>query len=320
MFILYLGPYFLFFTLDFPGWAKLLLAIVMGIGMAGVGMNVMHDANHGAYSSHTWINKFLGASMYILAGNVYNWQIQHNHLHHGYTNIHDHDEDMDAGRVIRFSRHAELKRYHRFQHYYAWILYGLLTINWVVNADFAQTKRYLKRGLGYKGNPPTYRRQWSTLIGTKLLYIGIWIVIPIVFFTIPWWQVLLGFCIMHYVAGFILSIIFQLAHMVGDADMPLPDETGSMKNTWAIHQLYTTVNFATNNWLITWYTGGLNRQIEHHIFPNVCHEHYPIIAKFVKKTAWWSGLPYHEYDSFWQAIVAHGSYLKQMGQKPVVTI
>ena len=168
MFSMYLVPYFLFLTLDMPGWIQLLLTFVMGVGMAGVGMNVMHDGNHGSFSSKKWVNKLMGGSIYILAGNVYNWQVQHNVLHHTYTNIHGHDEDMEAGRVLRFSKHGEWHKHHKFQHYYSFILYGLLTINWVITADITQMKRYIKRKLSYgKLQSPT--KQWSTLVITKII-------------------------------------------------------------------------------------------------------------------------------------------------------
>ena len=246
MFSLYLAPYFLLLSLDFPWWAQLLMAVIMGVGMAGVGMNVMHDANHGAYSSKKWINKIMGSSMYILAGNVYNWQVQHNVLHHTYTNIHGHDEDLEAGRILRFSQHSKWYKLHKFQHYYSIFFYGLLTLNWVLTSDFLQTKRYLAQKLAY-GKLPSTVKQWSVLIITKMIYASVWIVLPILFFNIAWWKILIGFFIMHYVAGLILSIVFQLAHVVEEADMVLPDPSGTMKNTWAIHQLFTTVNFSTKN-------------------------------------------------------------------------
>jgi len=317
MFSLYLTPYFLLLTLDFPTWAQLLFTVVMGVGMAGVGMNVMHDANHGSYSSKKWINKVMGGSMYILAGNVYNWQVQHNVLHHTYTNIHGHDEDMEAGRVIRFSKHAKWRRFHKFQQYYSVLLYGLLTFNWAITTDFKQTRRYLSKKLSY-GKLPKPITQWSILIITKLIYMGVWIVIPILFFNIAWWKILIGFFIMHYVAGLILSVVFQLAHIVEDTDMPLPDETGSMKNTWAIHQLFTTVNFSTKNKVVNWFTGGLNHQVEHHIFPNISHVHYSKISEIVRETALEFNLPYHEYKTTRGAIIAHFKYLKQMGLKPAI--
>lgn len=318
MFTLFLSPYFLMLTLDLPTWAQILLTIVMGVGMAGVGMNVMHDANHGAYSSKKWINKLMGSSMYILAGNVYNWQVQHNVLHHTYTNIHGHDEDLDAGRVIRFTKHAKWHRLHKFQHYYSVFLYGLLTFNWMVTTDFKQTRRYLSKKLAY-GKLPKPAAQWSLLVVTKILYVSIWIVIPILFFNIAWWKILIGFFLMHYVAGIILSIIFQLAHIVEDTAKPLPDPSGTMKNTWAIHQLFTTVNFSTKNKLMNWFTGGLNHQVEHHIFPNISHVHYTKISKIVKETAQEFNLPYHEYKTTRKAIIAHFKHLKEMGEKPMVT-
>lgn len=315
MFSLYLTPYFLLLTLNVPTWAQILFTIIMGVGMAGVGMNVMHDANHGSYSSKKWINKLMGSSMYILAGNVYNWQVQHNVLHHTYTNIHGHDEDMEAGRVIRFSKHAKWRRFHKFQQYYSVLLYGLLTFNWAITTDFKQTKRYLAKKLAY-GKLPKPITQWSILIITKLIYMGIWIVIPILFFNIAWWKILIGFFIMHYVAGLILSIVFQLAHIVEDTEMPLPDKTGNMKNTWAIHQLFTTVNFSTKNKIVNWFTGGLNHQVEHHIFPNISHIHYSKISEIVKQTTTEFNLPYYEYKTTRSAIVAHFKHLKKMGLKP----
>lgn len=296
-------------------WLQLLLTIVIGIGMAGVGMNVMHDGNHGSYSSKEWLNKIMGASIYILAGNVYNWKVQHNVLHHTYTNIHGHDEDLDAGRIIRFTEHAEWRGFHRFQHYYSVFLYGLLTLNWAITTDFKQMRNYLKRKLSY-GKYPNPAKEWSVLIITKLIYLSIWIVLPMLILDIAWWKVLIGFFAMHYTAGLILSIVFQLAHVVEETEMPQPSDDGSMKNTWAIHQLFTTANFSTKNRIVNWFTGGLNHQVEHHIFPNISHIHYTNISKIVKQTAREYGLPYNEYKTTRQAIISHFRHLRDLGKKP----
>ncbi|TXE09324.1 acyl-CoA desaturase [Gelidibacter salicanalis] len=317
MFSMFLTPYFLILTLNLPSWAMLLLTIVMGIGMAGVGMNVMHDGNHGAFSNKEWVNRLMGSSIYILAGNVYNWKVQHNVLHHTYTNIHGHDEDLEAGRILRFSKHAEWHKHHKFQHYYSVLLYGLLTINWAITTDYLQMKRYLKRKLSY-GKFPNPRTEWSKLVISKIIYVSIWIVLPLVLTDIPWWQVLLGFFIMHYVAGLILSVVFQLAHVMEDAEMPLPEENGTMKNSWAIHQLENTINFGTKSKIVNWFTGGLNHQVEHHIFPHISHVHYTKISKIVKETALEFNLPYKEYKTTRMAIVAHFRYLKEMGINPAL--
>ncbi len=317
MFSLFLVPFILLLTItSIPGWLQILMVIVSGFGMAGVGMNIMHDANHDSFSSKKWVNKLMGSSMYILAGNVYNWKVQHNVLHHTYTNIHEHDEDMEAGRIIRFSEHAPWYKVHKYQHIYSVFLYGLLTINWAITTDFKQMSRYLKRKLSY-GAFPNPKVEWTKLIISKLLYYSLWIVLPLVI-GYAWWQVLIGFLIMHYTAGIILSIVFQLAHIVPTAITPLPDETGSMKNTWAIHQLFTTANFAPTNRFVSWYTGGLNHQVEHHIFPHISHIHYGNIAKIVKETTKDFNLPYNEYKTMTLAVVEHFKHLAELGKKPTL--
>ncbi|MDL2145019.1 MULTISPECIES: acyl-CoA desaturase [Flavobacterium] len=314
LFAVFLTPYFLILTLNMPFWAQLLLNILMGVGMAGIGMNVMHDGNHGSYSSKSWINKIMGGSIYVLAGNVHNWQVQHNVLHHTYTNIHGHDEDLDAGRIIRFTQNAEWRRFHKFQHYYSFFLYGLLTFNWALTTDFKQMKDYIKRKLSY-GAPQSPTKLWTVLVITKIIYILIWIALPMILGVI-WWKVVIGFFVMHYTAGLILSIVFQLAHVVEETSNPVPNEDGEIENTWAIHQLYTTANFAPKNKVVNWFTGGLNHQIEHHIFPNISHIHYGKIAEIVKQTAIECNLPYHEFKTMRGAVLAHYRHLRDLGIKP----
>lgn len=317
MFTVMLTPYVLILTIPMSQWMQLLLAIVIGVGMAGVGMNVMHDGNHGSFSSKKWVNSIMGGSIYILAGNVYNWQVQHNVLHHTYTNIQGYDEDIDAGRIIRFSKNANWQKMHKYQKYYSVFLYGLLTINWVITTDFKQSSRYLKRGLSY-GKFPNKTKHWTGLAIAKIIYVLLWVVIPMVVLSLVWWKILIGFFVMHYVAGLILSLTFQLAHVMPDTDMPVPDKDGNMENTWAVHQLLTTANFAPKNKVVGWFTGGLNRQIEHHLFSNISHIHYKKLAKIVKETAQEFQLPYHEYKTTRRAIISHFQQLAELGKKPVM--
>jgi linoleoyl-CoA desaturase len=302
MLTLFLAPYVLILTLDINQWFKLLLSVVIGIGMAGVGMNVMHDGNHESYSTKKWINKLMGGTIYILSGNVYNWKVQHNVLHHTFTNIHGHDEDLEAGEIIRFSKHSRWKKHHKFQHLYSVVLYGLLTLKWSLSSDFLQMKRYLKRKLSY-GKFPNPNKEWFMLVFTKILYMGMWIIIPMLILDLAWWKILIGFIVMHYTAGIILSVIFQLAHVVEETEMPLPDETGTMDTTMPIHQLFTTANFATKNRFMNWFTGGLNHQVEHHIFPHISHVHYTKISNIVRDTAREFNLPYKEYKTTRKAIM-----------------
>ncbi len=315
MFSLFIIPLVLLLSVDMPHWVQLLLTVVIGVGMAGVGMNVMHDANHDSFSSKKWVNKLMGSSIYILAGNVYNWQVQHNVLHHTYTNIKGYDEDIDAGRIIRFSKNSEWLKIHKYQKYYSFFLYGLLTINWAITTDVKQMSKYLKRKLSY-GKLPSPTKAWSTLVITKILYYTIWIVLPILLTDLLWWQVLIGFFVMHYTAGIILSVTFQLAHVMPNTEMPLPNKEGNMEHTWAIHQLFTTSNFAPNNKFVEFYTGGLNHQVEHHIFPHISHVHYKKISEIVRETAKEFDLPYNEYQTFIDALKEHFNQLKYLGKEP----
>lgn len=318
MFAIYFTPYFLMMAGVVTNlWAMLALCVVMGFGIAGIGLSVMHDANHGGYSRKSWVNNLLGFSLNLVGGNAFNWKVQHNVLHHTYTNIHDVDEDISPRGILRMTPYGDWKFIHRFQHIYAWFFYGLLTLVWVVVKDFVRIIRYQKDGM-VKKQKANIITEWAILIATKVLYVLYIGVLPAVILSIAWWQILIGFLVMHYIAGFILAIIFQPAHVIDGTEYPMPDEHGKMENNWAIHQLLTTTNFANNNRVLNWYVGGLNFQVEHHLFPNICHVHYRKISSIVRDTAHEFGLPYKSEPTFIGALVSHAKLLKQLGEKPVL--
>jgi linoleoyl-CoA desaturase len=290
---------------------------VMGIAVGGIGLSVMHDANHGAYSQKQWVNNLLGLSLNIVGGNAFNWKVQHNVLHHTYTNIHDVDEDISPRGVLRLCPHGEWRSFHRFQHLYAWFFYGLMTLVWVLVKDYVRIVKYQKDGL-VKKQKASLSMEWTVLVSSKIIYVLYILVIPALVLSVTWWQVIIGFLVMHYIAGFILAIIFQPAHVIDGTEYPLPDANGKIDNSWAIHQLHTTTNFANKNRLLSWYVGGLNFQVEHHLFPGVCHVHYRKIAKIVESTAREFGLPYKAEPTFIGALRAHARLLRQLGQKPVL--
>ena len=316
MFALYTLPYVLMITGIVSNiWAMSFLCLIMGTGIAGIGLSVMHDANHGAYSKKPWINNLLGYSLNIVGGNAFNWKVQHNVLHHTYTNVHEADEDISPRGVLRMCPESDWKPMHRFQHMYAWFFYGLMTLVWVVTKDYVRIMKYHKDGL-VKKQKTDIVTEWTILIVSKVLYIGYTLVLPIVLLDVAWWQVLIGFFAMHYVAGFILAIIFQPAHVIDGTEYPMPDDEGQLENSWAIHQLITTTNFATRNYLFSWYVGGLNMQVEHHLFPNICHVHYRKIGKIVRQTAEDFGLPYKDVPTFFGALAMHARMLKELGKRP----
>jgi linoleoyl-CoA desaturase len=313
MFSLYFIPYALILSSTVTSTLGLFgLTIVMGLGLAGIGLSVMHDANHGAYAKKRWANDLIGYSLNLVGAASFNWKLQHNVLHHTYTNIFEEDEDISPRGALRMAPLSEWKPVHRYQHLYAWFLYGLMTIVWIAYKDFYRLAKYHKNGF-LKAQKANATKQWIILLITKVVYVSYAFVIPVVFTALLWWQVLLGIFIMHYIAGFILAIIFQPAHVVEGTEYPEPDEQKSLEHNWAVHQLLTTTNFGNKSRLFSWYVGGLNFQIEHHLFPNVCHVHYRHLAGIVERTAREFGLPYKSYDKFSAALIGHARLLKQLG-------
>ncbi|MEO1052739.1 MAG: acyl-CoA desaturase [Bacteroidota bacterium] len=313
MFMLLFVPYTLILMDIFNAWGLMLLAVIMGLGTSGVGLAVMHDANHGSLSRYKWINKILGYSINIIGGNATNWKIQHNVLHHTYTNVEGHDEDIASKGIFRFTPHTKRKKIHRYQHIYAWFLYGLMTIGWAIVKDFRQLYKYTRDGLVKKQKLKPFNA-WMWLTATKVLYFGYILVIPMLVTSYAWWQLLISFFLMHYVTGFILGIIFQPAHVVEGTEFPLPDEDGKLENQWAAHQLFTTMNFANRSRIFTWLIGGLNFQVEHHLFPHICHIHYRKISVIVRNTASEYNLPYLSQPTFVHALYNHLKLLRKLGR------
>jgi linoleoyl-CoA desaturase len=253
--------------------------------------------------------------MFILGSNVLNWKIQHNLLHHTYTNIYGFDQDISTKAAIRLSDHAPLKKFHRFQFIYAFLLYGLMTISKLFS-DLTQLLEFNRSGIT-KAQKRNGRKEIILLILSKIVYFTTLLVLPILFSPFSCWQVLIGFLLMHLTAGIIMSVIFQMAHVVEGTEQPLPDEIGIIHHDWLVHQLRTTADFAPKNALLNWYVGGLNFQVEHHLFSNICHIHYRKIAPIVQQTALEFGIVYNVKPTFSKALKSHVKRLKELGIKPL---
>jgi linoleoyl-CoA desaturase len=286
-----------------------LLCILLGALTAGIGFNVMHDGGHGSFSNHQWVNKgaaitaeFLGASHFI-------WNVKHNIIHHAYTNIDGLDDDIDAKPFLRMASTQKRYKMHKYQHWYFWIFYSVLHLYWSMLSDY---RKYFSSKIGEMPMKKMKLNDHISFWFFKLVHYAAFIVIPIIKLGVIDW--LIGYSIFTVVAGFILSIVFQLAHTVEDTAFPVPNEAGKMEDEWAIHQLKTTANFATGNRAISWYVGGLNFQIEHHLFPKISHIHYPAISKIIKQACKEYGVVYVEYPKMYHAVASHVSFLKQMGR------
>ncbi|MFT4544204.1 MAG: linoleoyl-CoA desaturase [Bacteroidia bacterium] len=290
--------------------------MLMGVAIAGIGMSVMHDANHGSYSSNKWVNKGVGYFLNFAGGSAENWKIQHNILHHTYTNIDGLDADTVTFPMLRFSPFAKRRAVHRLQHIYGWFFYGLMTVSWVLMKDFKQLVDYKNSGMTHN-----YDTGFGVLllriILVKAVYLLVVLALPIIILPLPWYGTLGCFFIMHFIGGLILGMVFQSAHIMEVCEFTQPDDKGLMRDSWAIHQLKTTTDFAPNNKLVTWFVGGLNFQVVHHLFPKVSHVHYPKLAPIVAQTAKEFNLPYHCIPTFTQAVLGHGRMLRALGREDV---
>ncbi len=298
-----------FFT-PAPVWALLECALI-GILTAAIGFNIMHDGAHGSFSKNPGLNKVAAVSLGVLGGSHFMWNMKHNVIHHAYTNVDGIDDDIDGRPFLRMA--STQKRYwmHKYQHLYFWFLYSFLYIYWIFFSDY---RKYFS---GKIGDIPLKKMHfWDHFYFWfyKVLAYSLFFLVPMIFVGVV--PTIIGFLVSALVAGFILSIVFQLAHTVEHTAFPVADkETGNFADEWAIHQLKTTANFATNNPVISWFLGGLNFQIEHHLFPKISHVHYPRISKIIKQACKEYGVVYLEYPLMIQAVASHVAFLRDMGRK-----
>ena len=296
---------------------RLALAGLLGACNAFIGFNICHDAMHGAFSANPRVNRMFSLLFNLVGANPYVWTLTHNLVHHTYTNIPGHDEDIEvAPGLLRMSPDEAWRPWQRYQHLYAFPLYGLASLSWVFRKDYV---KFFQRQIGQQVSRHP-RREYVNLFFYKGLYHVFFIATPLLVLPLPWSQVLLGFLVLHLVEGVVMGLVFQLAHVVEGTAFPTPDGSGIMPEAWAMHQLQTTANFSPRSRVASFLCGGLNRQIEHHLFPRVCHIHYPALAAIVRQTAHEFGLPYLENPSFGAALRSHYRLLRRLGQPPVALI
>ena len=308
--VLYIALYVhvVFFT---PAtWIALSECLLMGGLTAGIGFNVMHDGGHGSFSESPFWNKIAAFSVNALGASAIMWNNKHNIIHHTYTNIAGVDDDIEIKPMLRMCESQKKYKIHRFQHIYVWFLYTQLLIIWVFATDYT---KYFRKKVGSipikKMSAFDHFAFWTAKIGYYIMMIAL----PI--YMVGFVQWLTGFAVLTMFAGLVLSIVFQLAHTVEETAFPVPVEnTNDIENEWAIHQIETTANFATRNKLISWLVGGLNFQIEHHLFPKISHIHYPAISKIIKDTCNEFNVKYIEYRKMRHALFSHATYLRRMGR------
>lgn len=291
-----------------PALAALPVAMAMGLVVAGLGFNIGHDAVHGAYSGHRSVNRVLGFVFDVLGASSYNWSRAHNVVHHTFTNVPGTDHDLEPGPFLLLYPRPQPPLIYRLQHLFAFPLYAFTMIVWVFKKDFVQI---FDRSM--TGRAATKGGALSLVLG-KLLHFGLFLGLPMLISPYAWWQVGLGYLAMLGTAGFTLAIVFQLAHLVEGTQFPRAGAAHRLPEGWATHQLRTTANFSQGSALATFFMGGLNNQIEHHLLPGICHIHYSALAPLVRDCARDHGLPWLDSGTFLQALGAHLRTLHRLGR------
>jgi linoleoyl-CoA desaturase len=289
-------------------WQAALCCISLGLAMAGIGFSIQHDGNHTGYSKNKWISGAMAFTLDLLGGSSYIWHWKHNVFHHSNPNITGLDVDIDIRPLCRLSPAQQRRFAHRFQHLYIWVLYAFLAVKWHFVDDFTNLA---KGKIGAQSFPRPKGWKLLMFIGGKLSFYSWALAVPMLFH--PWWQVLLCYALVSVVLSETLAVTFQLAHCVEGAQFPALEVGSEPKMEWAVHQVVTSANFALGNPLVTWYVGGLNYQIEHHLFPKVCHMRLPEIAPIVQALCKEQGIPYKINDSTFGAIGSHARWIRQLG-------
>lgn len=313
LFAALIGIYVLLVFYAATWWQATPLAILLGLATASIGFNVQHDGGHQAYSDRPWMNRMMARTLDLVGGSSFYWHFKHGVFHHTYTNIAGQDDDVELGIYGRLTPHGTWRSYHRWQHLYLWPLYGFLAMKWHLFDDF---KTFFLGRIGNHRVPRPRGVDLAVFFAGKAIFLGWTMVIPLMVHPIG--TVALFYAIASLFLGLVLSVVFQLAHVVEEADFPLPEPVDNrMANSWAVHQIETTVDFSRRSPIAAFLLGGLNFQVEHHLFPQICHVNYPAISPVVEQTCREYGVRYRSHDSFWNGVASHYRWLRRLGQPQV---
>jgi linoleoyl-CoA desaturase len=306
----WLGVYLLLLLGHFPPLVNVVLCVVWAMAIASVGFNVVHDANHSGYSDNSRLNGLVSLSAEMLGMSGFRWRIKHNVWQHPYTNIAGFDDDVETSGLMRLTPRAPWKPLYKAQAWYFPAVYSMIALDFIAR-DFLMA--LFGKSDADHVYPAMSAADQVTFWAGKLFFALIMFALPLLVF--PWWQVLLGFLLVMMTVGMLLAVFFQLAHINGDAAFPVPvGDPPRSDNEWAVHQVEASADFAPRNRLLSWYVGGLNYQIEHHLLPHVCHLNYPRLAPIVRATCEEFGVPYRCYPSWRQALACHWRELRFLGQ------
>lgn len=287
---------------------SIFLCILFGANLAAIGFNIMHDAGHNSFSDNKKLNTVLSYTLNLLGGNIYFWKIKHNIAHHTFTNIDGEDHDIEV-KFMRIHHDQQIKGYHRYQRFYFPLLYGISYLAWIFYQDY---EKYFRQRMGVNSERFHFPLKEKVIFWTsKTLHFCLFIIVPVL--SVGWIPTLVGLVIAGAVCGMSLATVFQLAHVVSETEFKTIDQS-KVEEEWMVHQIQSTANFATNSKILTWLLGGLNFQVEHHLFPKISHVHYPALNRIVRQTCAEYNIKYNEFRSFWGAFRSHIDVIHAMSR------
>ena len=304
-----LGSWVAIYALHPGSWAFIGLYFLGGLAQTFLLLNIAHDSNHNAISSAPLVNKALNYAFDLCGINSYMWRILHHRGHHSCINLHGEDDALTGRGIFRFTPHEPRAKWHRFQHIYGLLFYAMFSLDYVFVRDF-EAFFFPKHDYLRRTRHPL--REYVILFASKAFYITYMLVLPVVLLHKPVLLVLSAFLLVHLVVGLSVSLVFQTTHTVDTTYFPA--ERGEFDNG-VYHIFATTADYATDNPVVSWLTGGLNHHIAHHLCPFVCHTHYAPLTRIVKETAAEFGIPYRQHPTMSRAIVHHLILLKQLGNQ-----
>jgi linoleoyl-CoA desaturase len=313
VFAVFLVTYVLLVFVADAWWQAVPLAVLLGLCVVAIGFNVMHDASHNAYSNRPWVNRLLALSLDLVGGSSYFWRWKHVVFHHAFVNVIGYDTDINLAGLGRLTPHHPRAWIHRWQHWYAWLLYGVMVLKWQL---FDDCRLVFNGRMGSHVVSRPRGAQLAVFLGGKLMFVLLAFVIPLTLHS--FWVVAGVYALTAFVTGVVLGVVFQLAHCVEAADFPLARPPSRIDNAWAMHQVETTVDFARGSRVVSWLLGGLNFQIEHHLFARICHVNYPAISGVVEATCAEYGVRYSQNTTLLAALVSHFRWLRRLGAAPAV--
>lgn len=305
----YLGCYWVLLKCESTLYAVIAM-ICMGPLAILIGINVAHDAAHSAISSKAWVNRTFLHLFDMLGANSYMWRMRHVFSHHSFPNILHEDADLKQNPLVRIFPTDVLHKIHKYQFIYAPFLYLLYTINWLYFRDF---KDFKARKIGSLTHPRHPSWEWIKLFLFKSLYLFAMIVLPLAISPLTSAWFIVGFLCMNFAASITITLALIPSHVAEHSRFPLPDNEGLMPHSWSHHQVLTVIDFATQNWMLNLLFGGFNHHVTHHLFPGICHVHYPKLTPIIAQTCREYGLDYRHESSFLNAYFAHYRLLKNNG-------